>query len=265
MASNSCGSLTQDSDEIKEMYCEECDRHGDGYATAVAFCVDCLDYICVTCQRYHKRQFKTHKIQESKGMPQDFYCEKCSTHPGQLIKFYCLQCNKEACQECKDNDHVNCSDVNHLPTLASDIQKCDELTNFSKNMDQLSKNIKDTENILDAKSEVIKKQEENAIFACKEQSNNLIATYKQHRQDLIDDFDKKMEETIARLKKERLELIQKLSEKERNFEKKVRTAETNMTQEVVKTNTNFKELKFEHLNLVGNLKALIVDIEQGQN
>jgi hypothetical protein len=131
-------------------------------------------------------------------------------------------------------------------------------------MDQLSKDIKDTEKLLNAKSEVIKKQEENAIFACKEQSNNLIATYKQHHQYLIDDFDKKMEETIARLKKERLELLQKLSEKERNFEKKVRTAETDMTEEVVKTNTNFKEFKFEHLNLVGNLKALIVDIEQAQ-
>ncbi|XP_060583215.1 uncharacterized protein LOC132739517 [Ruditapes philippinarum] len=264
MATNFSGSLTQDSDEVTEMYCEECDRHGDGYATAVAFCVDCVDYICVTCQRYHKRQFKTHKIQDNNNMPQDFYFEKCSIHPVQLIKFYCTECCKEACQECKDNEHVNCSDVNHLPTLASDIQKSDELINFSKNMDQLSKDIKDTEKLLNAKSEVIKKQEENATEACKEQSNKLIATYKQHYQDLVDEFDKKMEDTIARLKKERLELIQKLSEKERNFEKKVRTAETDMTEEVVKTNTNFKELKSEHSNLVGNLKALTVDIEQAR-
>ncbi|XP_060588323.1 uncharacterized protein LOC132743775 [Ruditapes philippinarum] len=120
MAANFSGSLTQDSDEIKEMYCEECDRHGDGYATAVAFC-----------------------------------------------------------------------------------------------------DIKDTEKLLNAKSEVIKNQEEHATDTCKEHSNKLIATYKQQHKDLIDDFDKKMEETIARLKKERLELIQKLSEKERNFEKKI--------------------------------------------
>ncbi|XP_060588317.1 uncharacterized protein LOC132743772 [Ruditapes philippinarum] len=264
MASNFSGSLTQDSDEIKEMYCEECDRHGDGYATAVAFCVECVDYLCVTCLRYHKRQFKTHKIQDHNNMPQDFYFQKCSTHPGQLVKFYCIECNKEACQECKDNDHVNCSDVNHLPTLASDIQKSDELINFSKNMDQLSKDIKDTEKVLNAKSEVIKKQEENATDTCIEHSNKLIATYKQQHQDLIDEFDKKMEETIARLKKERLELLQKVSEKKRKFEEKVRQAETDIKEEVVSTNPNFKKLKSEHLNLVGNLKALTVDIEQAQ-
>ncbi|XP_060560026.1 uncharacterized protein LOC132720057 [Ruditapes philippinarum] len=264
MAANFSGSLTQDSDEVTEMFCEACERHDDGYATAVAFCVECQDYICVICQRYHKRQFKTHKIQDSKSMPQDFYFEKCSTHPGKLIKFYCSQCNKEACQECKNNDHKNCSDVNHLPTLASDIQKSDELTNFSKNMDQLSKDIKDTEKLLDAKSEVIKKQEENATFACKEQSNKLIATYKQHHQDLIDDFDKKMEDTIAKLKKERSKLIQMSSEKGRKFEEKVGKAESNMKEEVVKTNTDFKKVKSEHLNLVGNLKALTVDLEQAR-
>ncbi|XP_060578289.1 uncharacterized protein LOC132735365 [Ruditapes philippinarum] len=264
MAANFSGSLTQDSDEIKEMYCEECDRHGDGYATAVAFCVDCVDYICVTCQRYHKRQFKTHKIQDSNSMPQDFYFEKCSTHPGQLVKFFCSECSKEACKECKDNEHVNCSDVSHLPTVASDIQKSDELRNFSKNMDQLSKNIKDTEKLLDAKCEVIKKQEENATYACKEQSNKLISTYKQHHQDLIDNFDKKMEDTIAKLKKERSELVQMLSEKGRKFEEKVGKAESNMKEEVVKTNTDFKKVKSEHLYLVGNLKALTVDLEQAQ-
>ncbi|XP_060588316.1 uncharacterized protein LOC132743771 [Ruditapes philippinarum] len=262
MATYFSGSQTQDSDEVKEMYCEECDRHGDGYATAVAFCVDCEDYICVTCQRYHKRQFKTHKIQDSNSMPQDFYFEKCSTHPGQLVKFYCSECKTEACQECKDNGHVNCRDIAHLPTLASDIQKSDELINFSKNMDQLSKDIQDTEKLLDAKSEVIKKQEENVTESCTEHSNKLITTYKQHHQDLIDDFDNKMEETIARLEKERLELIQKLSVKETKFEENIRQAETDMKEEVVETNTNFKKLKFEHLNLVGNLKALTVDLEQ---
>jgi hypothetical protein len=131
-------------------------------------------------------------------------------------------------------------------------------------MDQLSKDIKDTEKLLNAKSEVIKKQEENATDACIEHSNKLITTYKQQHQDLIDEFDKKMEETIARLKKERLELLQKVSEKERKFEEKVRQAETDIKEEVVSTNPNFKKLKSEHLNLVGNLKALTVDIEQAQ-
>ncbi|XP_060573399.1 E3 ubiquitin-protein ligase TRIM33-like [Ruditapes philippinarum] len=145
MATDDSASTTFDSDEVKEMYCEECEKHGDGYTPAVAFCVDCVEYKCVTCQKYHKRQSKTHKIQDSDSMPQDFYFEKCPTHPQQLVKFYCSECSKEACQECKDNEHDKCSDVNHLPTLASGIQKSSDLKDLQQNLDRLSEEIKDTE------------------------------------------------------------------------------------------------------------------------
>ncbi|XP_060573359.1 uncharacterized protein LOC132731236 [Ruditapes philippinarum] len=261
---NGSASLIQDSDEIEEMYCEECDRHTGEYATAVAFCVDCVEYKCKTCKVYHRRHFKAHKIQDSDSMPQDFYLEKCSDHSEQLIKFYCSECSKEACSECKDNEHVQCGDVNHLPALASGIQKSDELKNLQQMLDKLSADIKDTEKLLDAKSEVVDKQEEKAIEACKVHTNKLIEAYTQQHQDLIDDFDEKMEETIARLKKERLELVQVLSKKERMFKNKITNAETDVKDQIVSTNTEFKELRSEHLTLVENLKALTIDLEQAQ-
>jgi hydroxymethylpyrimidine pyrophosphatase-like HAD family hydrolase len=111
-------------------------------------------------------------------MPQDFYFEKCSAHPNQLIKFYCSDCIKEACKECKDNEHVNCSDINHLPTLASDIQKSEEFKNLRKDMDHLLEDIKYSEKLLKAKSEVIDKQEERATEKFKEHTENLISSYK---------------------------------------------------------------------------------------
>ncbi|XP_060573358.1 uncharacterized protein LOC132731235 [Ruditapes philippinarum] len=264
LTSHGISSLTQDSDEIKEMYCEECERDNGEYATAVAFCVDCVEYKCKTCREYHRRHFKTHKIQDSDSMPQDFYFEKCSTHPQQLIKFYCSECSKLACQDCKDNAHGQCGDVYHLPTVASGIQKSDDFKDLQHDLDELFVDIIDTEKLLEAKSEVVEKQEEKATEICKEHSNKLIKALKQQHQIVIDAFDKKMEMTIARLKKERLELVQVLSEKERKFENKITKAETDIKEEVVSTNREFKELKSEHLNLVGNFKALTADLEQAQ-
>ncbi|XP_060581641.1 transcription intermediary factor 1-alpha-like [Ruditapes philippinarum] len=174
MATDDGASTTFDSDEVKEMYCEECEKHGDGYTPAVAFCVDCVEYKCVTCQKYHKRQSKTHKIQDSDSMPQDFYLEKCYNHPQQLIKFYCSECSKEACKKCKDNEHVKCSDVNHLPTVASGIQNSDELKDLQQKLDKMTVYIKDTEKLLNDNSKVVHKQEEQAIEACKEHKDKLI-------------------------------------------------------------------------------------------
>ncbi|XP_060573400.1 E3 ubiquitin-protein ligase TRIM33-like [Ruditapes philippinarum] len=256
--------LIQDSDEIKEMYCEECERHTGEYATAVAFCVDCVEYKCKTCRKYHRRHFKTHKTQDSDSMPQDFYFEKCLTHPQQLVKYYCSECSKEACQACKNNEHDKCGDVNHLPTVASGIQNSDDLKDLQQNLDKLSADIKGTEWLLNAKSEVIDKQEEKAAETCKEHADKLIKAYKQQHQDLLEDFDKKIEETIAKLKKERLKLVQQLSEKERKFKNKIAKAETDMKKEVVSTNTEFKVLRSEHLNLVGNFRVLTAELEQDQ-
>ncbi|XP_060581651.1 E3 ubiquitin-protein ligase TRIM33-like [Ruditapes philippinarum] len=269
MIANDSASVTQHDDRVKEMYCEECANHGDGYSTAVAFCVDCVEYKCVTCLKYHKRETQTHIIQDRKKMPQSFYFEKCSTHPQQLIKFYCSVCSKEACQICKDNEHVNCRDVNHLSTLASGIQKSKDFKDLQQNLDKLYADIKDTEKLLNVKSEVVDKQEEKATETCKEHKDKLFKAFKQLHQDLIEDFNMKMKETIERLKKERLELVEELSEKDRKFKNKITKAETDMKEQVASTNTNFKVLRSEHLYLVKNLKVLTSDLDQakklGQN
>jgi hypothetical protein len=154
--------------------------------------------------------------------------------------------------------------VNHLPTIVSGIQQSDHFKDFQQNLNNLSADIKDAETLLNAKSKEVDKQEEKAKKAFEEHADQLIASYIQQHQDVIDDFDKTVEETIARLKKEKLELDEELSEKEINFKNKITKAEIDMKEEVVSTNTNFKLLKSKHFNLVENLKALTVDLEQSQ-
>ncbi|XP_053386650.1 transcription intermediary factor 1-alpha-like [Mercenaria mercenaria] len=143
MATNYNVSQTQDSDDVQEMYCEECEKHEDRYAPANGFCVDCVEYLCADCFKYHRRHFKSYEVEDKNNMPQDFYFEKCSAHPKELIKFYCSECEKSACQECKDIDHQNCHNVNHLPTLVKDI-KPSTGTELKDLKDKLSNDIKYT-------------------------------------------------------------------------------------------------------------------------
>ncbi|XP_053386247.1 uncharacterized protein LOC123539239 [Mercenaria mercenaria] len=90
---------TKESDEIPEMFCEHCDNEGK-YAVAHGFCVNCNDFMCIVCLKYHNKYKSEHMTQDKDHMPQDYCFEKCSSHPDKCIKFYCLECNKFACSKC---------------------------------------------------------------------------------------------------------------------------------------------------------------------
>ncbi|XP_053386352.1 uncharacterized protein LOC128550733 [Mercenaria mercenaria] len=127
MPTNVSAPLTQDSDEVQEIYCEECEKYEDRYAPADGFCVDCVEYKCVDCLRNHRRNHKNHTIVDKNNMPQDFYFIKYSAHSKELITFYCSECEKGACQVCKNNDHKNGRNVSHMPTLVKDIHFFSEI------------------------------------------------------------------------------------------------------------------------------------------
>ncbi|XP_053386625.1 E3 ubiquitin-protein ligase TRIM71-like [Mercenaria mercenaria] len=264
MDTNFSASQTQDSDDVQEMYCEECEKHDDRYTPAVGFCVDCVEYKCVNCLRYHMRHYKNHTVEEKNTMPQDFYFEKCSSHPKELIKFFCSECEKTACQECKNNDHKNCCNVSHLPTLAKDIKTSTELKSLKENLDKLSNDIKDTKNKLDDKCATMDSLENEAKATVKMHKDKLIATYKQQQNEIIDNFDKKMKETIAKLKKERKVLVEELAEKQSKFKLRISDEEQRTVKAVENSNADFKTLRKKHLALVDDLKKLSAELVQAQ-
>ncbi|XP_053389552.1 uncharacterized protein LOC128552530 [Mercenaria mercenaria] len=90
---------TKESDEIREMFCENCDNEGK-YAVADGFCVDCNEFLCRVCLKYHNKYKSEHMTQDKDHMPHDYCFEKCSSHPDKCIKFYCLECKKFACSKC---------------------------------------------------------------------------------------------------------------------------------------------------------------------
>ncbi|XP_053386144.1 E3 ubiquitin-protein ligase TRIM33-like [Mercenaria mercenaria] len=264
MATNFSDSQTQDSDEVKEMYCEECEKHEDRYSPTDGFCVDCVEYKCVVCLRYHSRHYRTHTVEDKNNMPQDFYFEKCSSHPKELMKFFCSECEKSACPKCKNNDHKNCSDVSHLPTLAKDIKTSTEHKDLKESLAKLSNDIKDTKKELNDKCTIIASLEGDAKATIKQHKDKLIKTYEQKLKEIIDNFDKKMEETIAKLKEERKELVEELAEKQSKFKLRICDEEQKIVKAVENSNADFKTLRKKHLTLVGDLKKLSAELVQAQ-
>ena len=95
--------------------CVEC-------SPAVAFCTDCCEFLCKTCEEFHHRRRKTAKhevieIDKKKGInliesmkPREFYCTE-PKHESEVLKFYCTTCEQLVCRDCvlikhKDHEHT---------------------------------------------------------------------------------------------------------------------------------------------------------------
>ena len=96
--------------------CDHCGRSDSGQA--VSFCVDCDEYLCKSCDDYHKKWRKTvehttvtagQRLKASEGnVLGKFYQQMlCPTHKGNPLKVYCKKCEKLICKDCMDFEHNN--------------------------------------------------------------------------------------------------------------------------------------------------------------
>lgn len=97
--------------EDGEEKCDQCVRADSG--AAVAFCIQCSDFLCEACRGHHRTWRKTldHEIiptgeRLSKGdegsvlskfRPQPALC---SVHSDEKLKYYCRQCRELICRDC---------------------------------------------------------------------------------------------------------------------------------------------------------------------
>ncbi|XP_053407023.1 transcription intermediary factor 1-alpha-like [Mercenaria mercenaria] len=260
---------TQDSDEMKEMHCEECDKHLSKYVPANGFCVDCCVYMCDMCIMYHRRYMKQHNLKDKNNMPQDYCFEKCSVHSNELIKFYCEKCDKTACCECRKHNHPNCQTIKHLPTLVQEADQNKELTCFLNDMDTISVNLEETKKQLQSNLEYITSQETKEKLKITKHKEELVTSYSKQQKDIIENFDKRMDETIAKLKRERQELVEELSKRKKNFENKLNNAEKDVIKKIEKSK-NSDQTKLDSLmkktsTLIDELETLSNELLQKQN
>ncbi|XP_060583384.1 uncharacterized protein LOC132739649 [Ruditapes philippinarum] len=231
-------SFTQDSGEVKEMFCEVCDKHDKKYVPAKGFCVECFEYLCGTCLKYHKIYMKSHTIKDKDNMPKDFCIAKCSVHQDELIKFYCQDCKKVACTECKSQDHGKCSIVCHLPALVPGIENSQEFKKLTKNLDELMKDLENTAEQVNINMKYVASQETKILDTVMKKKKEILSVFEQHHTDIIQNFEKKIEETLQKLEEEKKKKIKKLQENQRKLEKVLNDMEKEIKRkiEIIKKN-----------------------------
>ena len=111
--------------------CECCGRSNCG--KAIAFCVDCDEFLCKSCEEYHSKRRKTvkHTIvvtgeRLSKGNEESTFSKfhqpqmPCPQHKDEVLKVYCMKCEKLICRDCMEFDHSDHrSQCNRVETVAT--------------------------------------------------------------------------------------------------------------------------------------------------
>ncbi|XP_060572439.1 uncharacterized protein LOC132730498 [Ruditapes philippinarum] len=262
-------SFTQDSDEVQEMFCEHCDKHDKQYVPAEGFCEECLEYLCAICLKFHKRLLVSHTIKDKANMPQDFSREKCTVHQDELIKFYCQACKKFACTECKTQDHGNCSMINHLPTLVPGIEKSQEIKELTENLDELMKDLENTEKQVNIHMKYVASQETKNLETVMKKKKEILSVFEKHQNKVIQAIDKKIEETLKRLKQEKKEKIEKLQENQNRLEKLLDDKENEIKKKIEIINKDDKRIlqavTEEASKMKTRLKAISTELVHHQN
>ena len=189
---------TGESGEIIQMYCEDC--HNEGINNiARAFCIDCVEYYCKDCIKFHKKYLPSHKLLENGAMPRDVCVEKCDVHNDQIIKFYCHRCDKFACKICKDGNHKNCIAVDHVPDLVKDIEKGQELKDVEQDLKGMEGTLTEIYLNININKRTSQKIRDDTEFALESHANNIRQIINENEDKLKDKVNKKKQNDSKRL------------------------------------------------------------------
>ena len=131
-----------DEDEIN---CQPCFAAGKS-VSATSYCCNCREYFCQQCTTYHQTLTVTKdhvhvKPDEAKKAPstaaKDKCTKKCSGHKNKPVKYYCVAHSYLGCSICFTLDHKPCQDVEHIPTVAANIQGHADFRKFDKGLRNL--------------------------------------------------------------------------------------------------------------------------------
>jgi len=109
---------------LRNIYCDPCKYDGTVH-DVTGFCVSCTEYLCQSCQRYHKKNklTRSHKVLIDDNIPKDpaaFRAIKehmeCSRHPGNELRFECVVHNAIICALCFAHAHRHCEDIVDMET-----------------------------------------------------------------------------------------------------------------------------------------------------
>lgn len=129
-----------DSEYRFEIHCEHCMKDRNEIP-ASAFCPSCVTYFCSNCLKHHERFLPSHSCLDREHMPRDICMERCPFHECEIIKFYCLTCDKVVCSECRKEHSEELCVLKYLPEYVTDKSNVTELTTLQSAGDKIAKSI----------------------------------------------------------------------------------------------------------------------------
>ena len=109
--------LCEEKLESGKQVCDGCVRKE---GPAIAFCVNCCEFLCKLCETHHRSARKTQKheivgVVDEKLKKSNESCNlerafsnplvPCPNHPDEVLKFYCEKCEELICRDCRDVNH----------------------------------------------------------------------------------------------------------------------------------------------------------------
>ena len=256
---------------------------------AIFFCSECKIYLCNKCETFHSNLFKNHNSNKLGQISDEIFLEYCQIkeHNNNSLEFFCKDHNQLCCGFCicklKGNGKGQHKDCNVCFIEDIKEEKKNSLKNNIQNLENLSKNIKETINKVKIILENIIKKKEDLKLEILNIFTKIRNFLNERENELLSDIDKNLElinldEKFLKDSEKLPNKIKTLLEKCKNFENEwnnnnkninsliincvnIENAiqKINILNEKVKNNENSKEIdiKFIYEDELDNIRQSI--------
>ncbi|XP_053384667.1 E3 ubiquitin-protein ligase TRIM71-like [Mercenaria mercenaria] len=238
-ASNLEDSMLKGSAEDFDHKCDPC-LTDDQHVEAHGFCLDCHEYLCKNCFKFHQRTkaLKHHVLLDKDSMTKvgistavstsEVFTERCSTHKNEVIKFYCPTHEALGCTDCITMDHRACK-IDYIPDKCAGIGDSVEYRDILKKLDQTITVAHDVKKRAEVRDKEIDAQYENVT--------ENIAKFRKEINDRLDQLQTKVNEMTNKRRSKDKHAVKMVLEKCINISSDVKTFQTSL-QNSKSTNQN---------------------------
>lgn len=229
-----CTDFIED-DNLGKLFCEPCEKDGK-QIKAMGFCVDCAEYLCENCYKYHRllKVFESHTLQEKDKMPKDpikakikdVCLTKCYVHADKVIEYCCGSCDLLGCHVCMIFNHRNCQNIDYISDLANELYESTEFKEFTKMLEEKSKQLDSNKTTIESNSDTrltMKKQAKAMLKKQQDEINKFFDNLEEEMDTTIEDMDKQNEGALHAATKRNAYLTAELE----TMKTDVHTKETN--------------------------------------
>ncbi|XP_060564165.1 uncharacterized protein LOC132723454 [Ruditapes philippinarum] len=184
-------SLQHGCDFLHDFTCSPCENEGKN-TEAVKFCMDCDEYLCISCLNGHNRYggTKGHRVVDPantnrsrvqvnrKGSDVQSITVTCSKHGGKVVDMFCGDHDEVCCADCLQLEHSFCPDTAYIPDISKGCRKSKGY--MRQKMER--------QNIM-SELESIKEKKNANVEVLELQKEDILTRFKQAREDMLKQFD----------------------------------------------------------------------------